>query len=698
MGAGTAFSLALSLSNPAAAQATFVKNDAGNPLPPPYEPIHPRIALVDIDNDGDLDSFVGDVNGAIQYYRNDSPEDRVYRLTLVTGTGSPVNGMDFTAHAAPAFADVDGDGDFDMLVGNYYGSTYFFRNTGSRTNPVFTEQTDSSNPFDGIIGTTNKYGTSRAIPVFADIDDDNDIDLFIGSSQRGDVNGTYDAVQYFENQGTQAAPNFVSASHNIVGLDLNNIVALAFVDVDSDGDLDLFAGQEYDFIRVFRNDDGGSSFTEMTGTWDPATESGNPSPDESLPNTSPVFGDMDGDGDMDMLIGQTANFRPIMMYYENTGTFVLEARQDLNISPFGGVDVGLDAAPTFVDLDNDGDLDAVIGEKYSSGNALQVYENVNGRFIAQLDHELVDLIGPSKTNPVFADIDDDGDDDLFVGGFGIRFFDNDEGTFSSATNLFPTLNSGNTRNATVAFIDVDGDDDLDAFVGNNHSSFRGITFFRNIGSTTAPIFNPEQVPAPFNQADLFEDAPLIKTADLDRDGDLDLVVTETYYNGWYGDNYASRVRFFSNNGDGSFTEADDAVIIELTPYSLTTFADIDRDGDLDAFVGNGYSFDLNQDGRITYFENTDLSPSEGRYTVYNAVSANADDLNSYMRIEGLPVKNKVTIYNRWGDKVCEIPNYDNETHKFEGKNDNGKDLPAGTYFYAIEVKGKKQTGYLSLKR
>jgi gliding motility-associated-like protein len=94
------------------------------------------------------------------------------------------------------------------------------------------------------------------------------------------------------------------------------------------------------------------------------------------------------------------------------------------------------------------------------------------------------------------------------------------------------------------------------------------------------------------------------------------------------------------------------------------------------------------------------SVTESGLTVYNAVSPNSgDNLNSYMRIEGLPsASNKVTIFNRWGDKVFEITQYDNVLRRFEGKNDNNKDLPSGTYFYKVEASGKTYTGYLSLKR
>jgi gliding motility-associated-like protein len=70
-----------------------------------------------------------------------------------------------------------------------------------------------------------------------------------------------------------------------------------------------------------------------------------------------------------------------------------------------------------------------------------------------------------------------------------------------------------------------------------------------------------------------------------------------------------------------------------------------------------------------------------------------------MRILNLPSGNRVSIYNRFGDEVFEMNNYDSDAagKRFEGYNKNGRDLPTGIYFYKIEVGNEKVlTGYLSL--
>jgi gliding motility-associated-like protein len=92
----------------------------------------------------------------------------------------------------------------------------------------------------------------------------------------------------------------------------------------------------------------------------------------------------------------------------------------------------------------------------------------------------------------------------------------------------------------------------------------------------------------------------------------------------------------------------------------------------------------------------------GDVVVYNAVSPNGDKLNEYFYlkfIDTLSPKNQVSIYNRWGDEVFSISDYDNKTRVFAGLNNDGNKLPVGTYFYKIVLAtaNKTLTGFLSLK-
>lgn len=92
----------------------------------------------------------------------------------------------------------------------------------------------------------------------------------------------------------------------------------------------------------------------------------------------------------------------------------------------------------------------------------------------------------------------------------------------------------------------------------------------------------------------------------------------------------------------------------------------------------------------------------GEIEIFNAVSHNNDGRNDFFKIANIDLlepENSVTIYNRWGSKVFEVENY-NEQNAFRGLNQNGNELPSGTYFYKILLKstGKTETGYLILKK
>jgi len=96
---------------------------------------------------------------------------------------------------------------------------------------------------------------------------------------------------------------------------------------------------------------------------------------------------------------------------------------------------------------------------------------------------------------------------------------------------------------------------------------------------------------------------------------------------------------------------------------------------------------------------------DGEIIAFNGLSPNNDGFNDHFQIQNiqfLEPSNNVTIYNRWGDKVFEMDNYnpDLPERRFEGRQNGGKELPSGVYFYKVEFSTSRPglTGYLTLKR
>ncbi len=282
--------------------------------------------------------------------------------------------------AAPAFADLDGDGDLDLLAGEFYGGMQYFQNTGSASNPQFAAP--QKNPF-GLIST---YGF--AMPAFADLDGDGDMDLLVG-----EYNG---AMQYFQNTGSASNPQFAASQLNPFGLvSTYDLAGPAFADLDGDGDMDLLVGEYYGGMQYFQNTGSASNPQFAAPQLNPFGLV------STYVNAFPSFADLDGDGDMDILVGE---YYGGMQYFQNTGSASNPQFAAPQLNPFGLNSTYENSFPSFADLDGDGDMDLLVGEYYG---AMQYFENTSTFGVEQFSKEFDVLLYPNPAeNEIFVSSND----------------------------------------------------------------------------------------------------------------------------------------------------------------------------------------------------------------------------------------------------------------------------------------------------
>jgi len=404
--------------------------------------------FADIDHDGDLDLFVGEDAGNINFYRNEgSPATSVFALE----TENFAN-IDVRFDSTPTFADIDNDGDPDLFVGAEDGSLNFYRNTGTITDPIFTLEAENFSDID--------VGFNSA-PTLADVNNDGNSDLFVGEGN-GNIN-------FYRNTSTTTDPVFIPGTKNFVNIDFGFGDNPIFADIDNDGDSELFVGELDGNIHFYRNT---GTVTDPTFTLETESFANIDGGDIS----APTFADIDNDGDSDLFVGKRGGN---INFYRNTGTatdpiFTLETEN------FANINVGRDTTPTFADIDSDGDLDIFLGK--DSGN-LDFYRNTGTPIepVFTLDTELVADIG--GRSPSLRDIDNDGDLDLFLVTGNIIFYRNT----GKATEPNFTLEPGAILGIDIGFLtaasaatltDIDNDGDFDVFVGVYRG---GLQFYRNIG-------------------------------------------------------------------------------------------------------------------------------------------------------------------------------------------------------------------------
>ena len=513
------------------------------------------VALSDFDSDGDLDAFAT--------IRGDFDQMTKIKVWRNNGNGTFAAPIEFTTGQGPAgivIADFTGDGKPDVITANYGASSIsILRHNGLTGNSA------------GFLAPVSFSTANRAEKIAAaDVNGDTILDVVVGG-QVGTGFAASLAVMINSGNGVFATPVAYDAAPG--GRFGSPAVALA--DLDNDGDVDLIGGGDYDNGSI---DNGAVTIRRNTGngTFGSAEiilfDNFIPMPKEL------TTGRINSDGFADIVAAvpsgrATEGF--VVVNSNGSGGFNTPVYYEASQQTF---DVAI------VDLDNDNDGDVIT--LANSSAAVTVHENVgNGLFPVLTRYEVASLSDAVES----ADIDHDGDIDIVVNG-EVDIASNDavvkilknngNGTFAPAIDYSPPRNF-----ADMKLRDINGDGFVDLIFApdGNFPSYHFGTALNNGNGTFAPTV----VTNVFACGEGTIDA-----ADLDNDGDLDIVLTEeeTCQGG------EAHIFIFRNDGNQNFVRMPDIDLPGRLPHGLA-LAEVTGDSNIDiitalsdgmgVFPGNG---------------------------------------------------------------------------------------------------------------
>ncbi|MFX1513705.1 MAG: FG-GAP-like repeat-containing protein [Promethearchaeota archaeon] len=273
--------------------------------------------------------------------------------------------------STPRFADLDNDDDLDLIIGNITGSLRFFENTGSAGQVKFEEDTS-------VFSSIKKI--PFATPTFGDLDGDKDLDMFVGTYGH--------KLLFYNNTGSEMKPSW-AAPLNLSTHDLYPdpyfpefyCLSPQLIDFDHDGDLDLIFGNRKDnTLYAYLNN----------GTVHEPNWIFNGSIAQSL-NKAPVpaIVDINNDGNYEYLIGDISGHVNEWIYHSDNGAdswvvnntlYFFDSKTEIQYY----IDVGYFSSPQFSDFNADGLPDLVIGAKDGS---LHYFENTGNLDSARWEYK-----------------------------------------------------------------------------------------------------------------------------------------------------------------------------------------------------------------------------------------------------------------------------------------------------------------------
>lgn len=485
-------------------------------------------AIDDIDGDGDLDILAFEVGGGhVYWYKNQSIERGFQRDSLIFQLEDDCWGKFYDSGFQPAVKlgttttcatnlrgggvlasirhpgatiatfDADNDGDKDALLGSVsFSNISFLKNDGTTTSAFMGSQ-DNNFP-------SNTEGVNLPVfpaTFFGDWDADGLKDVVATTVSTSSLESK-NVSWLYKNVGTNALPRFqLQKKSYIVGemIDLGSGANPALVETNNDGLLDLVVGNDESYLpgnerearlSLYRNIGTSAmpSFQLIDSNWLNFKALSN----LDVNNFAPTFGDLDGDGDLDMVVGEETG---TLYFVENQSNSmgILQMRPPV---PFWkSMKAAASPKPQIVDLDRDGLLDIVVGTR---NQFIHFFKNKGTRTAPDFNPEanskklggvdMRELGDPASfIAPQFVDFQ--GKWTLFCGSSSGRIWvfdsinNNVNGTFRLVNNDYGKLRDGWRTTPTIANL-ISTDNKLEMLVGNLRGGFSAYKLSYNLDGTT----------------------------------------------------------------------------------------------------------------------------------------------------------------------------------------------------------------------
>jgi hypothetical protein len=468
-------------------------------------------ALADIDNDGDLDILSFAVGGTqVEFHKNLSLENYgicdslVFKMVdgcwgkfyenasnsnLQLGFNCRIGTTDsiIISHGPHAGStllaiDLDGDTDKELILGDISTKNLVMLTNGGSSSSANMISQETYYPTG-----TNQVWLTFPSASFLDVDNDNIKDL-IATTNTANASENYECSWYYKNLQNDSVPAFSFKKTTFLSdqmIDVGSGANPVFFDYNSDGLADLLVGN-YGYYSSSGLFEGKIALYENTGTilnpsYKLITRDYETLSSLGLNALYPAFGDLDDDGDMDMILGE---YNGHLYRFENTALPGANAQFTLVEAKYKNIDIGQFSTPQLVDVDRDGLLDLLVGER--SGN-INYFKNIGSKQIPDFETDPdnsffgeIDVMIPCCTGysvPYLTETDDNTGYELWVGsetGY-IYHYTGIDGNLNGAFFLTDSIYTAGSR-VTVSGFDINNDGKTELITGQFSG---GVSMFRN---------------------------------------------------------------------------------------------------------------------------------------------------------------------------------------------------------------------------